>query len=176
LSCAELPGVSVVANDHISLIIGVVKSTAFWENGAGKSTLINILSGMLQPDEGQIFWRGQELNSGFTPRGARLGIGTVYRHFTLVPNLSVIENVILGADKGSFVLNCGAWTSGSGPLRRLGLAVSPQLDTTSVPGQQQSEIIKALFRGSEYSCLTNRLRADAPRGWRTIRDVTPAQG
>lgn len=66
------------------------------ENGAGKSTLMKILSGSLAPDSGRIFIRGRPV-SDLTPETAReLGIGMVYQELSLVPSLSVAENVYLG--------------------------------------------------------------------------------
>ncbi len=153
----RFPG--VVANDQISLVIrGGEMQTILGENGAGKSTLINILSGMLQPDEGQILLRGQEVKLVSPQEALKLGIGTVYQHFTLVPNLSVIENVILGADNRGVLLNLRRaeqqlqQTLGVGDF---GWVVSPYLEVQHLSrGQQQRvEIIKALYRGSQVLLL-----------------------
>jgi len=99
----RFPG--VVANSGIDLLIrpGEIH-TVLGENGAGKSTLMNILSGMIPPDEGSIIVRGEPVTLESPHKALSLGIGTVYQHFTLVPTLSVIENVILGRDSG-FVLD-----------------------------------------------------------------------
>jgi ABC-type uncharacterized transport system ATPase subunit len=99
----RFPG--VVANDDLSLSIrkGEIH-TILGENGAGKTTLINILSGMLQPDEGQVLVRGENVTIESPAKALRLKIGTVYQHFTLVPNLSVIENIVLGSG-GGFLLD-----------------------------------------------------------------------
>ena len=66
------------------------------ENGAGKTTLLNVLAGMLPPDAGVVEIGGEErvLRS---PRDAwHAGVGMVHQHFTLVPTLSVLENLALG--------------------------------------------------------------------------------
>ena len=88
----------VVANDGIDLDIHAGEVHALLgENGAGKSTLISILAGMYRPDAGEIRFEGEprEIDS---PRTAiELGIGTVYQHLTLVPTLSVLENLMLGS-------------------------------------------------------------------------------
>ena len=66
------------------------------ENGAGKTTLMNILTGLYQPDSGQILIKDQERKFS-NPRDAiKNGIGMVHQHFMLVPVFSVTENVILG--------------------------------------------------------------------------------
>ena len=70
------------------------------ENGAGKSTLISILSGMLRPDAGEIRVDG-EVVSIDAPRAAlELGVGAVYQHSTLVPALTVLQNLLLGDTRG----------------------------------------------------------------------------
>ena len=91
----------VLANDHISLDLwpGEIHAV-LGENGAGKTTLMNVLSGMYQPDSGTIRIGGNEVTIPSPASALRLGVGTVYQHFTLVPNLSILENVVLGADQG----------------------------------------------------------------------------
>src|ERR1700751_5335218 len=92
----RFPG--VLANDQVTMTVqhGEVHCL-LGENGAGKSTLISILSGMLRPDSGSITIDGAEAGIR-SPRDAlRLGIGTVYQHSTLIPALTVLENLMLGA-------------------------------------------------------------------------------
>ncbi len=147
---------SVVANANISLIIrrGEIH-TLLGENGAGKSTLLNILSGMIQPDAGQILIDGQVVSLTSPQVALKQGLGTVYQHFTLVPNLSVIENIILGLNAG-FTLNL---RQSERQLQELwgdfGLAVSPQMEVQylSIGQQQRVEIIKVLWRGSRVLLL-----------------------
>ena len=67
------------------------------ENGAGKSTLIGILAGMQQPDEGSVLIDGQPVKIGSPRESLEHGIGTVFQHVLLVPSLTVIENLMLGA-------------------------------------------------------------------------------
>ena len=92
----RFPG--VVANDEVSLAVypGEVHAL-LGENGAGKSTLISILSGMQRPDAGTIEIRGRETRITSPRTALDHGIGTVYQHPTLVPSLTVLENLMLGA-------------------------------------------------------------------------------
>jgi len=67
------------------------------ENGAGKSTLMGILSGFLRPDSGRVTVGGRELARGTPQRALRLGVGLCAQHFHLVPTLTGMENILLGA-------------------------------------------------------------------------------
>src|SRR5690349_14005577 len=63
------------------------------ENGAGKSTLMNIIAGNLQPDEGEIFWKGEKTVIENIQAAQRLGVGIVYQERSLVDSLSIAENI-----------------------------------------------------------------------------------
>src|SRR6516225_4311452 len=70
----------------------------FGENGAGKSTLINVVSGTFPPDEGTLRFDGEEIRH-LTPQRARaIGISPVFQEFSLVPSLTVEENLFLGRE------------------------------------------------------------------------------
>src|SRR5918995_1519900 len=65
-------------------------------NGAGKTTVFNLLSGVLSPDAGRIFWRGADVTDRPTHVIARLGLARTFQNIRLFPDLSVIENVMAG--------------------------------------------------------------------------------
>jgi simple sugar transport system ATP-binding protein len=93
----RFPG--VLANDHIDLEIRPGEIHALLgENGAGKSTLMNILYGLLTPDEGEILIAGNTVKLHDPNDAIRRGIGMVHQHFMLVPVFTVAENVILGTE------------------------------------------------------------------------------
>ena len=128
----ELRGITkafpgVVANDGIdlSLYAGEVHAL-LGENGAGKSTLINIISGMYRPDAGEASFDGEPVRID-SPRAAiELGIGTVYQHLTLVPTLTVLENLMLGSQGGTGRLDfAGARERFAELARVLGVDVKP---------------------------------------------------
>jgi simple sugar transport system ATP-binding protein len=91
----RFPG--VLANDHVDFELRPGEVHALLgENGAGKSTLMNILVGLYQPDEGAISVDGKLVQFG-SPRDAiGAGLGMVHQHFTLVPSMTVTENILLG--------------------------------------------------------------------------------
>src|SRR5439155_6186870 len=66
------------------------------ENGAGKSTMIKILSGVLRPDEGSVSIKGERVELAGPQAAQALGVGTVFQELTLLPWMSVAENLLLG--------------------------------------------------------------------------------
>jgi general nucleoside transport system ATP-binding protein len=157
----ELRGITkafpgVVANDDITFAVrGGEVHCLLGENGAGKSTLMGILSGIQRPDSGRILVDGEEVDIS-SPRDAlRLGIGTVYQHSTLIPALSVLENLMLG-DTHKLRLDAEA---ASARLREIGSTLGVEVDPSAKASdlalgrQQQVEIVKALWRGSRLLIL-----------------------
>src|SRR5215213_3822001 len=145
----RFPG--VLANDHVDFDLrrGEVHAL-LGENGAGKSTLMNILVGLYQPDEGDIAVDGRAV-AFHSPRDAiAAGLGMVHQHFTLVPSMTVTENILLGLDAPRFRLELGKYEAKIGALARsVGLTVDPQAKVwqLSVGEQQRVEILKMLYRG-----------------------------
>src|SRR5690554_6186442 len=87
----------VIANDNISLEINKGEIFALLgENGAGKSTLMSILFGMYEPEEGEIYVRGEKVNLSSSKDATALNIGMVHQHFKLVSNYTITENIVLG--------------------------------------------------------------------------------
>jgi nucleoside ABC transporter ATP-binding protein len=87
------------ANDDISLTLAQGEIIALLgENGAGKTTLMSILSGHYTPDSGTIRVAGAVLPPGRPRTAIKAGIGMVYQHFSLAPNLTVLENVMTGTE------------------------------------------------------------------------------
>lgn len=148
----------LTANDDISLKLERGEILAFLgENGAGKTTLMNILFGHYVPDEGRVFVKGEEIPQGKPRAAIDAGVGMVHQHFTLAPNLTVLENIITGTES--------LWKlkSAHGPARtkiadiakRFGLQVDPdaRLGDLSVGEQQRVEILKALYNDADILIL-----------------------
>jgi ABC-type uncharacterized transport system ATPase subunit len=160
----ELKGItkrfgSLVANDRIDLTVAPGQVHALLgENGAGKSTLMNVLYGLLSPDEGQILIDGKPAEFRSPKDAIAAGIGMVHQHFMLVPVFTVAENVTLGIEE----------TSRAGLLdrrrtrrdvrelsHRYGLDIDPDAVVENLPVgiQQRVEIVKALVRQARVLIL-----------------------
>ena len=160
----ELKGItkrfgSLVANDHIDLTVAPGQVHALLgENGAGKSTLMNVLYGLLQPDEGQILLDGKPM-SFRTPKDAiTAGIGMVHQHFMLVPVFTVAENVTLGIEetRPPGLLDRRKTRRDVRELsHRYGLDIDPDALVENLPVgiQQRVEIVKALVRNAKVLIL-----------------------
>jgi ribose transport system ATP-binding protein len=91
----QFPGVVALDDVSLELLAGEVH-VLLGENGAGKSTLVKILSGAVAKDAGEIVLDGQRVEIGGPDHARRLGISIIYQELTLVPRLSVAENIFLG--------------------------------------------------------------------------------
>ena len=169
----EFPG--VLANDRISLAVrrGEVHCL-LGENGAGKSTLMNILSGMVQPDSGEVRLDGRHVEIHSPKHAIGLGIGMVYQHTSLVPQLTVLENVMLGEGEG-IRLNAAAARERLRRARRIDRARRrPGRDAPGLLAlgqQQQIEIIKALWRGSKVLILDEPTSMLTPQGVAELEQI-----
>ena len=160
----ELKGItkrfgSLVANDRIDLSVSPGQVHALLgENGAGKTTLMNVLYGLLQPDEGEILIDGKSVRFNSPKDAIAAGIGMVHQHFMLVPVFTVAENVTLGMEetRPSGLLDRRKARRDVRELsRRYGLAVDPDALVENLPVgiQQRVEIIKALVREASVLIL-----------------------
>jgi ABC-type sugar transport system ATPase subunit len=84
---------------HITLDIPTAQVTAIvGDNGAGKSTLIKTISGIYQPDGGQLLWQGRQVHLHSPKDASDLGIATVYQDLALADNLDIVQNMFLGRE------------------------------------------------------------------------------
>ncbi|RJS46540.1 ABC transporter ATP-binding protein [Nocardioides cavernaquae] len=149
----RFPG--VIANHDIDLDIeaGTVHAIV-GENGAGKSTLMKILYGVQKPDEGTIEIDGAPVSFASPSEAIRAGVGMVFQHFMLADNLTVLENVVLGAERMH-----GIGARARKRLRELsqtyGFDVDPDtlVEDLGVGERQRVEILKVLYRGARVIIL-----------------------
>ena len=127
------------------------------ENGAGKSTLMNVLYGLLQPDEGEVHLRGEPVHIGSPREAIGLRIGMVHQHFMLIPVMTVAENVVLASEprKGAMLDRSAAEQRVRELSERFGLSVDPRayVEDIGVGQQQRVEILRVLHRGADILIL-----------------------
>jgi simple sugar transport system ATP-binding protein len=149
----RFPG--VIANDDVNIDVarGTIHAIV-GENGAGKSTLMKILYGVQKPDSGTIEISGTQVVLGSPADAIRAGVGMVFQHFMLADNLTVLENVTLGAER----------LHGIGDVARAeilkisdayGLNIEPDVlvEKLGVGARQRVEILKVLYRGAKIVIL-----------------------
>ncbi len=153
----RFPG--IVANDDVS--IGIKKGEIYallGENGAGKSTLMSMLFGMYEPDEGEIYVKGQKVNITSPNHATKLNIGMVHQHFKLVSNYTIAENIIMGMEPVKKLFGVFPQVdikSANEQIRKLseeyGLEVDPTqvIEKVNVSIRQRVEILKMLYREAE---------------------------
>ena len=160
----ELTGITkrfpgVVANDNVNLTVEEGEIHAICgENGAGKSTLMKILYGMQGADEGQMKVFGNEVHFDSPNDAIDVGVGMVHQHFMLADNLTVLENIILGAEPTGSLgrIDFSAATEHLNEVSQAyGLDVDPNdlVEILEVGERQRVEIIKVLYRGAKILIL-----------------------
>lgn len=146
------PGIK--ANDDISLTLRKGEVHALLgENGAGKSTLMSMVSGLYQPDEGEILLNGKKVNIKDPHQASDLGIGMVHQHFMLVGVFTALENIILGVEptnKLGFIQPKEARQKLVDLCNKFNFNINldEKVDDMSVGEQQKVEILKMLFKDS----------------------------
>ncbi len=160
----ELRGITkrfgpLVANDQIDLVVQPGEILALLgENGAGKTTLMNVLYGLMQPDEGEILIDDKPVQIRSPKDAINHGIGMVHQHFMLVPVFTVAENVTLGVERvrGFGLLDRRrARRDVLEMSERYRLQVDPDACVEDIPVgvQQRVEIIKVLLRNASVLVL-----------------------
>ncbi|MHA2401905.1 MAG: ABC transporter ATP-binding protein [Candidatus Kariarchaeaceae archaeon] len=164
------PGVQALADVSVEIKKGEILAI-LGENGAGKSTLMKILSGLYQPDSGQIHVNFDWFQNTATeyenltpttlpnPREAmKIGIGMVYQHFQLVEPFTVADNIVLGKEytkRNVWLDDDLAHSEVRSISEQYGLPIDPQAIVEELPVglRQRVEIIKQLFRDAELLIL-----------------------
>jgi simple sugar transport system ATP-binding protein len=149
----RFPG--VIANDDVNIEVrrGTVHAIV-GENGAGKSTLMKILYGVQAPDAGTIEIEGNQAHLHSPADAIAAGVGMVFQHFMLADNLTVLENVVLGAEKLH-----GIGSDARAEVLRIsdayGLGIEPDrlVEELGVGARQRVEILKVLYRGARIVIL-----------------------
>ena len=124
-----LDGVSIEINSHE--VVGLIG-----ENGAGKSTLLKVLAGLYPADQGRILLRGRETSFRSVAAAADAGIGLVFQEQSLLPNVSVAENILLGYEGEAVRFGLYDWRNlyrlAAVQLDKLGSKIPPDAATQSL--------------------------------------------
>jgi simple sugar transport system ATP-binding protein len=149
----RFPG--VIANHDIDIDVRASTVHAVvGENGAGKSTLMKILYGVQKPDDGTIEIDGVAATMGSPADAIKLGIGMVFQHFMLADNLTVLENVVLGAEKLHGIGDkARAKVEEISTTYGFGLDPDELVEGLGVGERQRVEILKVLYRGAKVIIL-----------------------
>lgn len=142
------------ANDGINLDIRKGEVHALLgENGAGKSTLMNMLYGLFQPTDGQIFINGEEVKFKDPNDAIKKGLGMVHQHFMLIQPFNIVENIVLGMEpsKGISLDMKKARKDVVNLSEKYGFSIDPdaKIQDVTVGTQQRVEILKVLYRGAD---------------------------
>ena len=153
----RFPGVVALDDVNFDLFAGEVH-VLVGENGAGKSTLVKLLSGIYQPDQGEILMDGQPVHLKDPHTAQALGVSTVHQELNLVPHLDVGKNIYLGREpmRAGGIIDWPAMYAGAGEqLLGLGIALDPHrlVSTLGVALQQMTEIAKALVADARVLIL-----------------------
>ncbi|HWT07260.1 MAG TPA: sugar ABC transporter ATP-binding protein [Xanthomonadales bacterium] len=163
------PGVRALDGVTFDVVAGEVHALV-GENGAGKSTLMKILAGAQPADSGEITIDGKTVAIDGPKAAERLGIGMIYQEFNLVPDLGVIENIVLGVEprRGLFLDRPAAAAEAAKVLGELGitLPLDRPARKLSVAEQQLTEIAKCLVRKARLIVM------DEPTAALTDREIS----
>jgi len=145
------------------------------ENGAGKSTLMKLLAGVIQPDTGEILVSGETARLASPREAARRGIVCMFQELSLMPHLSVGDNIVISAPRTRFgLLHPSAYDDARAILDEVGatgISLSARASELSLAERQLVEIAKALFRKPRLLILDEATSALTSRHVETIFDV-----
>ena len=140
-------GISALKDVSLKVLPGEIHALV-GENGAGKSTLMKILSGAVSRDSGKIVMDGEEVHIQSTHDSKKLGIGIIYQEFSLVPDLSVAENIFISqlGSSGFWMKWAHLNQKAEELINSIGFNISPatKVRNLSIAHQQIVEIAKAL--------------------------------
>ena len=159
---------SVAANRDVNLTLKHGEILALLgENGSGKTTLMNMLSGIYQPDSGEIFVDGQPATIRSPEDAKRLGIGMVHQHFKLVDVFSAADNIWMGKEKSGFSLRRSRYQEIQDMAQKFGFELDPKkkVCNMAVSEKQTLEIIKVLYYGAKIIIL------DEPTAVLTVQGI-----
>ncbi len=170
------PGVKALDNVHFSLKEGEIHAL-MGENGAGKSTFIKVITGVHQPEAGEIFIRGQKVSIKNPKDAQNLSIAAIYQHGTAYQHLSVTENIFIGHEKMTKLKTIN-WKQmhkdAAALLNRLGSSIDPHsvMGNLTVAEQQIVEIAKAISTNAKIIIMDEPTAALSKRECEELYRIT----
>lgn len=178
----EFSGVKALTDVNFYLKKGEIHAL-MGENGAGKSTFIKIITGVHEPNAGEMYIHGEKVQFKNPREAQAYGIAAIYQHVTNYPDLSVTENIFMGHEKVSPKIKRLLWKEmhkeARSILKQLGSTIDPtmQMGALSVAQQQIVEIAKAISTKAEIiimdeptAALTARESEELYKIAETLRD------
>ncbi len=170
------PGVKALDNVHFQLKEGEIHAL-MGENGAGKSTFIKVITGVHQPEEGEIFIRGEKVTIRNPKDAQNLSIAAIYQHGTTYQHLSVTENIYIGHEKMTKFRTID-WkqmhSDAAELLKRLGSDIDPHstMGNLTVAEQQIVEIAKAISTNAKIIIMDEPTAALSKRECEELYRIT----
>lgn len=139
------------------------------ENGAGKSTLMNVIAGIYKPNKGEVFVNGERVVFRSPNDAAKCGIGMVHQEFMLYPDLTVVENLMMGFETkhmGCFLDKKTASAQIAEICEKFNFSIPLNKLAQDLPVSilQQVEIVKVLYKGAEIIILDEPTAVLTPQG------------
>lgn len=172
----RFPGVVALNNVQLLLKKGEIHAL-MGENGAGKSTLIKVITGVHEPEEGDIILNGEKVIFKNTNDSAAHKIAAIYQHSTVYPYLSVTENIFIGHEKvtkGGLIFWSEMHKQAEKLLKSLGCEINPRLKMgrLSVAEQQIVEISKAVSANAKIVIMDEPTAALSKRECEELYHIT----
>jgi simple sugar transport system ATP-binding protein len=152
--CKSFGDVRALEDVSLSLEAGRIHAVV-GENGAGKTTLMRVLYGALRPDAGTIEVGGAEVRFRNSADAGRAGVGMVSQHYSVIPQLTCLENLMLGAEPGAVIGRRVARERADRLASEMGFSFDWHREASSLSpaGAQKLEILKLLWREARIMIL-----------------------
>ncbi|MEX0339319.1 MAG: ABC transporter ATP-binding protein [Arenibacterium sp.] len=154
---------ATAANDGVDFQVEAGRIHAvLGENGAGKSTLMKVIYGVVRPDAGEIFWRGESIDIPSPAMARQLGIGMVFQHFSLFESLTVAENISMAVPGSLMELSARIRAASE----QFGLSVEPDahVHDLTVGERQRVEILRCILQEPKLIILDEPTSVLPPQG------------
>ena len=172
----SFPGVQALAGISLSFYPGEIHAL-IGENGAGKSTLIKIMGGVYKKEGGKILFRGKECEIEDVTHAQKIGISVIHQELSLIPDLSVMENLCLGIEptlgRSAFIDKTAMRNTAIEIMEPLGLKINPHdyIRDLKTADRQMVEIARAVSRNAAIVIMDEPTSSLSSREVSTLFDI-----